>query len=105
MVQNDPAKKEREYISPLLACLYWLPLKFRIEFKSLLLVFYYPNRAFRSQTAYLLVSKNFKGRIESRAFNHQVTLLWKQLQIWIQEIDTVQCLCVYTALLYLIISI
>uniref|UniRef100_A0A8C6M380 Reverse transcriptase domain-containing protein n=1 Tax=Nothobranchius furzeri TaxID=105023 RepID=A0A8C6M380_NOTFU len=85
LVQNAAARvlmriKKRDHISPVLASLHWLPVKFRIEFKILLtykalnnqapshisdlIIPYVPNRALRSQTAGLLVvpriSKNRK---------------------------------------------
>uniref|UniRef100_A0A8C6LQD5 Reverse transcriptase domain-containing protein n=1 Tax=Nothobranchius furzeri TaxID=105023 RepID=A0A8C6LQD5_NOTFU len=77
LVQNAAARvlmriKKRDHISPVLASLHWLPVKFRIDFKILLLTYkalnnqapsyisdlivpYVPNRALRSQTAGLLV--------------------------------------------------
>ena len=76
LVQNAAARlltstKKREHITPVLASLHWLPVKFRIDFKVLLFVFkslhslspsylselikpYVPNRALRSADQMLL---------------------------------------------------
>ena len=78
LIQNAAARvlmitNRRDHISPVLASLHWLPVKFRIEFKILLLTYkalndqatsylkglivgYFPNRALCSQTAGLLVA-------------------------------------------------
>ena len=97
---------KREYISPILASLHWLPVKSRIEFKVVLLTYkaligqapsylkelivpYYPTRALRSQNAGLLVvPKVSKSRMGARAFSYQAPLLWNQLPIWVREADT-----------------
>uniref|UniRef100_A0A3Q3KA17 Reverse transcriptase domain-containing protein n=1 Tax=Monopterus albus TaxID=43700 RepID=A0A3Q3KA17_MONAL len=77
LIQNAAARvltgtSKRDHISPILASLHWLPVKFRIEFKILLLTYkalndkapsylkdlvepYHPNRALHSQSAGLLV--------------------------------------------------
>uniref|UniRef100_A0A3Q3MWN2 Reverse transcriptase domain-containing protein n=1 Tax=Mastacembelus armatus TaxID=205130 RepID=A0A3Q3MWN2_9TELE len=77
LIQNAAARvltgtSKRDHISPILASLHWLPVKYRIEFKILLLTYkslhnqapsylkdlivpYYPNRPLRSQSAGLLV--------------------------------------------------
>ena len=72
----------------ILASLHWLPVKFRIEFKILLLTYkalsdrapsylkdlivrYFPNSALRSQTAGLLVVPRVsKSRMGGRAFSY-----------------------------------
>ncbi len=76
-MQNAAARvltrtKMRDHITPVLASLHWLPVKYRIELKILLLTYkalndqapsylkelivpYYPTRALRSQDADLLV--------------------------------------------------
>ena len=79
----------RDPISPVLASLHWLPVKFTIKFqiplityKALndqarsylknLIVGYFPNRALRSQTAGLLVVPRVsKSRMGGRAFSYQ----------------------------------
>uniref|UniRef100_A0A8C6MIC4 Integrase catalytic domain-containing protein n=1 Tax=Nothobranchius furzeri TaxID=105023 RepID=A0A8C6MIC4_NOTFU len=87
LVQNAAARvlmriKKRDHISPVLASLHWLPVKFRIDFKILLLTYkalnnqapsyisdlivpYVPNRALRSQTAGLLVVPDTCARSKS----------------------------------------
>ena len=82
----------RDHVSPVLASLHWLPVKFRIKFKILLLTYkalndrapsylkdlivgYFPNRALRSQTAGLLVVPRVsKSRMGGRAFSYQAPL-------------------------------
>uniref|UniRef100_A0A8C6LEU9 Reverse transcriptase domain-containing protein n=1 Tax=Nothobranchius furzeri TaxID=105023 RepID=A0A8C6LEU9_NOTFU len=94
LVQNAAARvlmriKKRDHISPVLASLHWLPVKFRIDFKILLLTYkalnnqapsyisdliapYVPNRALRSQTAGLLVVPRIsKIRMGGRSFSYQ----------------------------------
>jgi len=87
-------KNRRDHISPVLASLHWLPVKFRIEFKVLLLTYkalndraltsylkelivrYSTNRALHSQTAGLLVVLRVsKSRMGGRAFSYQAPLL------------------------------
>ena len=90
----------------MLASLHWLPVKFRIEFKILLLSYkalngqaprylqdlitlYAPNRALRSQSAGLLVVPRIsKSTFGGRAFCYQAPLLWNQLPTWVKEADT-----------------
>ena len=106
LIQNAAAKvlmrtNRRDHISPVLAS-----LKFRIEFKILLLtskalnghappyfkdliVQYFPNRALRSQTAGLfVVPRVSKSRMVGRAFGYQALLLWNQLPVHVREADT-----------------
>ena len=102
LVQNAAARvltktRKRDHITPILASLHWLPVKFRIEFKILLLTFkalngqapsylkelivpYVPTRRLRSQHAGLLVVPNIsKSRTGGRAFSYQAPLLWNHL--------------------------
>ncbi|XP_070409963.1 uncharacterized protein [Nothobranchius furzeri] len=111
LVQNAAARvlmriKKRDHISPVLASLHWLPVKFRIDFKILLLTYkalnnqapsyisdlivpYVPNRALRSQTAGLLVvPRKSKIRMGGRSFSYQAPLLWNQLPALVREADT-----------------
>lgn len=111
LVQNAAARvltgtRKREHITPVLSSLHWLPVKFRIEFKILLLTYkalsdqapsyltdliapYYPNRPLRSLNAGLLVvPRVFKCRLGERAFSYQAPLLWNQLPLWVREADT-----------------
>ncbi|TWW75585.1 hypothetical protein D4764_13G0002470 [Takifugu flavidus] len=82
-----------------MASLHWLPVKFRIIFKTLLLTYkvlrglapsyleelvihYQPNRPLRSQNAGLLVVPRVsRGRMGGRAFSYQAPLLWNQLPV------------------------
>nr|XP_054591206.1 uncharacterized protein LOC129155077 [Nothobranchius furzeri] len=111
LVQNAAARvlmriKKSDHISPVLASLHWLPVKFRIDFKILLLTYkalnnqapsyisdlivpYVPNRALRSQTAGLLVVPRIsKIRMGGRSFSYQASLLWNQLPALVREADT-----------------
>uniref|UniRef100_A0A8C6MFG0 Reverse transcriptase domain-containing protein n=1 Tax=Nothobranchius furzeri TaxID=105023 RepID=A0A8C6MFG0_NOTFU len=111
LVQNAAARvlmriKKRDHISPVLASLHWLPVKFRIDFKILLLTYkalnnqapsyiidlivsYVPNRALHSQaTGLLVVPRISKNRMGGRSFSYQAPLLWKQLPALAHEADT-----------------
>ncbi|XP_072251171.1 uncharacterized protein [Leuresthes tenuis] len=111
LIQNAAARvlmrtNRRDHVSPVLASLHWLPVKFRIEFKILLLTYkaltdrtpsylkdlivqYFPNRALRSQTAGLLVVPRVsKSRMGGRAFSYQAPLLWNKLPVNVREADT-----------------
>ena len=93
LIQNAAARvltgtRNRDHISPVLASLHWLPVKFRIEFKILLLTYkalhgqapsylkelivpYYPTRTLRSLNAGLLVVPIVsKSRTGARAFSY-----------------------------------
>ena len=111
LIQNAAARvltgtRKRDHISPILASLHWLPVKYRIEFKILLLTYkalngqapsylkelivsYHPNRALRSQNAGLLeVPRVSKSRMGARAFRYQAPLLWNQIPVWVRGADT-----------------
>ncbi|KAK2872069.1 hypothetical protein Q8A73_024565, partial [Channa argus] len=111
LIQNAAARvltgtSKRDHISPSLASLHWLPIKFRIEFKTLLLTYkalngqapsyiedliapYHPSRPLRSQNAGLrVVPRISKSRMGGRAFSYQAPLLWNQLPVQIREADT-----------------
>ncbi|KAK0143573.1 ATP-binding cassette sub-family G member 5 [Merluccius polli] len=104
LIQNAAARvltgtRKRDHISPVLASLHWLPVKFRIEFKILLLTYkalhgqapsylkelivpYYPTRTLRSLNAGLLVVPIVsKSRTGARAFSYQAPLQWNQLPV------------------------
>ena len=112
LVQNAAARvltrtKKREHITPVLASLHWLPVKSRIEFKTLLLTFkalnnmaplylkelvvpYQPTRALRSQNSSLLVVPTVsKSRVGARAFSYQAPHLWNHLPLSVREADTI----------------
>ena len=111
LVQNAAARvltktRKRDHITPILASLHWLPIKFRIEFKILLLTFkalngqapsylkelvvpYVPTRTLCSQHAGLLVVPSIsKSRTGGRAFSYQAPLLWNHLPDLVQRADT-----------------
>lgn len=111
LIQNAAARlltrtSMRDHISPVLASLHWLPVKFRIDFKILLLTYkalngqapsylkelivpYYPTRTLRSQNAGLLVvPRVLKSRLGTRAFSYQAPLLWNHLPVSVREADT-----------------
>ena len=95
LIQNAAARvltgtSKRDHISPVLSSLHWLPVKYRIEFKILLLTYkslndqapsylkdlvvpYHPNRVLRSQTAGLLVAPRVsRSRMGGGAFSYQL---------------------------------
>ncbi|TWW59874.1 hypothetical protein D4764_06G0014040 [Takifugu flavidus] len=98
---------KRDHITPLMASLHWLPIKFRIIFKTLLLTYkvlrrlapsyleelvipYQLNRPLRSQNAGLLVvSRVSRSRMGGRAFSYQAPLLWNQLPVQVREADSI----------------
>uniref|UniRef100_A0A8C2GF31 Reverse transcriptase domain-containing protein n=1 Tax=Cyprinus carpio TaxID=7962 RepID=A0A8C2GF31_CYPCA len=102
VVQNAAARvltrsRKYDHITPILQSLHWLPIKFRISYKILLLTYkalnglapayltsllprYNPSRSLRSQNAGLLIvpriTKSTKG---GRAFSHLAPKLWNSL--------------------------
>ncbi|TWW61009.1 AP2-associated protein kinase 1 [Takifugu flavidus] len=104
LIQNAAARvlkgiDKRDHITPAMASLHWLPVKFRIIFKTLLLTYkvlrglapsyleelvipYQPNRPLRSQNAGLpVVPRVSRSRMGGRAFSYQAPLLWNQLPV------------------------
>jgi hypothetical protein len=85
------------HISPVLKELHWLPIKYRIQYKTLLLTFkclngsapsylselvhpYSPSRTLRSQSDNLLCSKPFKRQAYGgRSFEVMASKLWNDL--------------------------
>jgi len=102
LVQNAAARvltrsRKYDHITPILSSLHWLPIKFRIDYKVLLMTYkalnglapvyltdllspYNPSRSLRSQSSGLLVvpriAKSSKG---GRAFSHLAPKLWNSL--------------------------
>ncbi len=88
----------REHITPVLKSLHWLPVRFRIDFKVLLLVFkclnglgpsylsdlllpYQPSRTLRSSGTGLLTIPRVKTKTHGEAaFSHYGPYLWNSLQ-------------------------
>ncbi|XP_056913213.1 uncharacterized protein LOC130539113 isoform X2 [Takifugu flavidus] len=111
LIQNAAARvltgiDKRDHITPVMASLHWLPVKFRIIFKTLLLTYkvlrglapsyleelvipYQPNRPLRSQNAGLLVVPRVsRSRTRGRAFSYQAPLLWNQLPVQVRDADS-----------------
>uniref|UniRef100_A0AAR2K8P7 Reverse transcriptase domain-containing protein n=1 Tax=Pygocentrus nattereri TaxID=42514 RepID=A0AAR2K8P7_PYGNA len=112
LVQNAAARvltktRKFEHISPVLSSLHWLPIKFRIDYKILLLTYkalhglapeylqdlishYEPSRPLRSQSAGLLiVPKIQKVSAGGRAFSYKAPKLWNDLPETVRDSDTV----------------
>ncbi len=111
IVQNDAARiltrsRKYEHITPILQSLYWLPIKFRMSYKILLLSYkalndlahayltnllprYNPTRSLRLQNSGLLVvpriAKSTKG---GRTFTYLAPKLWNSLPDTVWGSDT-----------------
>ena len=90
-------KKKRDHITPILASLHWLPVRFRIDFKMLLSVFkakhglappylcefinpYVPHRSLRSANQHLLIERSASLRTRGdRAFAVAGPIMWNSL--------------------------
>ena len=102
LLQNSAARvltktRRREHITPVLESLHWLPVRFRIDFKVLLLVFkclnglgpsylsdmllpYRPSRTLRSSSAGLLSVPNVRTKTFGEAsFCYYGPRLWNGL--------------------------
>ncbi|XP_066523483.1 uncharacterized protein [Hoplias malabaricus] len=112
LVQNAAARvltktRKFEHISPVLSSLHWLPVKFRIDYKILLLTYkalhglapeylqdtisyYEPPRSLRSQnTGFLIVPRIQKASAGGRAFSYKAPRLWNDLPENVRDSDTV----------------
>lgn len=112
LIQNSAARlltgtRRRQHITPILASLHWLPVKFRIEFKILVLTYkalhsqapsyirelielYHPPRALRSEDSGLLViPKISRVRSGGRCFSFLAPLFWNHLPASVRGADTV----------------
>ncbi|KAL6458614.1 hypothetical protein MHYP_G00320860 [Metynnis hypsauchen] len=96
-----------DHISPVLSALHWLPVKFRIDYKILLLTYkalhglapeylrdlisyYEPPRLLRSQGAgFLVVPKIQRSSAGGRAFSYKAPQLWNNLPDNVRDSDTV----------------
>ncbi len=111
IVQNAAARvltrsRKYDHITPILQSLHWLPIKFRISYKILLLAYkalndlapayltsllscYNPTRSLRSQNSGLLVvpriAKSTKG---GRTFSYLAPKLWNSLPDNVRGSDT-----------------
>ncbi len=111
IVQNAAARvltrsRNYDHISPILQSLHWLPIKFRISYKILLLTYkalndlapayltnllscYNPTRSLRSQISGLLVvSRIAKSTKGGRTFSYLAPKLWNSLPDNVQGSDT-----------------
>ena len=109
-VQNAAARlvtraKKRDHVSPILRQLHWLPIKYRIQFKILSLVFlcinnlapsylqellvqYHPIRNLRSQSKPLLISPRINTQFYgARSFQSSAPELWNNIPDKIQASD------------------
>lgn len=108
LVQNAAARlltgtRKYDHISPILASLHWLPVRFRINFKVLLFVFkalnglappylselvhfYMPGRALRSAGQLILEVPNTERKLRGdRAFSVAGPKLWNELPLQIRQ--------------------
>ena len=113
LVQNAAARvltgtKKREHITPVLASLHWLPVRYRIDFKILLFVFKAlnglapqylaellhvrtPTRALRSSSELLLVVPRSRLKTKGdRAFAVAAPKLWNCLPLHIRSAQTLE---------------
>ncbi len=111
MVQNAAARvltRTRTYdqISPVLSTLHWLPIKYRIDLKILLITYkalnglapqylsellshYSPPRPLRSQNSgHLIIPWISKSTAEGRSFFYLAAKLWNNLPNTVREEDT-----------------
>lgn len=110
LVQNAAARvitrtKKYEHITPILISLHWLPVKQRIDFKILLIVFkaingvappyikdmlaeYTPDRILRS----LLTIPRIHSRSAHGAFSHYGPILWNSLPQHLRFITSISTL-------------
>ena len=89
-LQNSAARivartRKYEHITPVLIKLHWLPIKFRIQFKVLLLVYkellvpYKPRRHLRSEAKGLLDEPRTRLKFGDRDFSISASRLWNDL--------------------------
>ena len=113
LVQNSAARvlsrtSLREHITPILQQLHWLPVKYRIDFKILLLTFkalhnlappyltdlvniYTPSRSLRSSHSISLVSPRIRlTTMGARTFSFVAPRLWNSLPPNIRNCDSLQ---------------
>ena len=107
-LQNTAARivtlsSRRTHITPILKTLHWLPVRDRIIFKLLLLVFrslhgsapdynrrliveYKPTRRLRSSDSFLLVVPQTRTSWGDRSFSHSGPYLWNKLPLSIRSL-------------------
>ena len=113
-VQNRAARlvsltRKRDHITPVLRNLHWLPIKARVEYKTLNLVFkclhnlapeylsellqpYTPTRLLRSADKNLLTAPRYiSSSFGGRAFSCAAPRLWNSLDPTLRQIDNLDC--------------
>lgn len=113
LVQNAAARllsgtRRQDHITPILANLHWLPVKYRIVFKILLYTFkilnnlapsylidllnlYIPTRALRSSNQGLLMQPMSRLKTKGdRAFAFAAPKLWNSLPVDVRASETIQ---------------
>ncbi len=98
--------RKYEHISPVLSTLHWLPTKYRIDFKILLITYkalnglapqylsellshYSPSRPLRSQNSgHLIIPRITKSTAGGRSFSYLAPKLWNNLPNTVREADT-----------------
>lgn len=116
LVQNSAARvlsrtPYTDHISPVLQQLHWLPVKYRVEFKILLLTYkalhnlapqyltqllqvYTPSRALRSSSSISLVVPRIRlTTMGARSFSYVAPRLWNSLPLDVRNSD---CLLTFT---------
>ncbi len=111
LVQNAAARvltrtRNYDHISPVLSTLHWLPIKHRIDFKILLIIYkalnglaprylsgllshYSPPRLLCSQNSgHLIIPIISKSTACSRSFSYLAPKLWNNLPSTVREADT-----------------
>jgi len=111
-LQNSAARivtrtHKYEHITPVLSELHWLPIRFRIQFKTLLLVYkarnglapqyiidllvpYKPRRQLRSAAKDLLLEPRTKLKFGERAFSNYAPRLWNNLPQHLKDAPSIQ---------------
>ena len=111
LVQNAAARlltgtRRQEHITPVLASLHWLPVRFRVDFKILLFAFkclnglaptylsdllepYVPSRTLRSSDQLLLAVPKARLKLRgNRAFAVAAPKLWNDLPLHVRQAPT-----------------
>jgi len=112
LIQNSAARIVThsnifDHITPVLYQLHWLPVRYRVHYKILLLTYkalhnlapqylsdllnlYRPSRSLRSSSAELLSVPDFKmGSCGGRAFSCVAPRLWNTLPLHIRQLDSI----------------